>query len=252
MKRPFAFQVLIWIILVLSSCAPSHKRLPSTTPLTVIRPTRIGYAVQVGAFSELKNAANLTRRLQREDLWAFYFKDTSGLYKVRFGNFPSRSEALGKARSLRRRGIIASFYIVRPQSLARILSTEHGKARFRNRLVKTAYSFLGLPYRWGGSSPGKGFDCSGLTMAVYQLNGIALPRSSYLQWRAGRPVTLKNIKKGDLVFFATSGWHRVSHVGIYVGNNRFIHAPGKGKRIKIDSLNNRYFRKHFVGARKYL
>ncbi len=251
-KKAWITPALVTVLLALYSCAPGPVKVSQPVPSLRRRAVRLGYTVQVGAFSRLHNAAVLTHRLQRANLWAFYFKDVHGLYKVRFGNFSSRCSALTTARSLRRRGIITNFYIVTPTPLSRLLSTQKGIERLRSRLVRTAYSFIGLPYRWGGTSPGKGFDCSGLTMAVYWLNGLVLPRSSYQQWKAGTPVQLKDIKKGDLVFFATSGWHRVSHVGIYVGNNGFIHAPGKGKRIKMGSLNNPYFRRHFVGARKYV
>jgi len=118
--------------------------------------------------------------------------------------------------------------------------------------VETAEGFIGLPYQWGGASAEEGFDCSGLTMAVYQLNGLSLPRSSQDQYTMGAPVERAGLAKGDLVFFATKGREKVSHVGVYVGDNRFIHAPGKGKSIRVDSLSDRYFTTRYVGARKYL
>jgi cell wall-associated NlpC family hydrolase len=122
----------------------------------------------------------------------------------------------------------------------------------RNEIVTTAQTFIGVPYRWGGVSPEHGFDCSGLSMAVYHLNGLNLPRSSEAQWEAGSPVNRSRLSKGDLVFFATSGRGKISHVGIYVGENTFIHAPGRNKRIRLDSLSKRYFRRRYVGARTYL
>ena len=247
------FPIVLLCSILLSGCS-TPKRYEKVSPPFLVEKSHIslGYSVQVGAFSGLQNAAQLARCLQTQGIWAFYFKDSSGLYKVRFGNFPSRSFALNRARSLQRRGIIQKFYIIKPEPLARILSTKRGKTKLRNRIVRTAYSFIGLPYRWGGESPGTGFDCSGFTMAVYRLNGLNLPRSSYQQWRYGIPVSEGHLRAGDLVFFGTSGHGKVSHVGIYVGKNRFIHAPSSGKRVKVDSLTASYFRKHFLGARKYI
>ncbi|MBW2182113.1 MAG: C40 family peptidase, partial [Deltaproteobacteria bacterium] len=100
-------------------------------------------------------------------------------------------------------------------------------------------------------SPSAGFDCSGLTMAVYQLNGLRLPRSSAEQYTYGNLISKKDLKKGDLVFFATSGGNKVSHVGVYVGNNKFIHAPSAGKSIHTESLSSRYYKKRYVGAKTY-
>ena len=89
-------------------------------------------------------------------------------------------------------------------------------------------------------------------MAVYQLNGLDLPRTSKEQFSVGGYIRPQHLQKGDLVFFATSGGKRVSHVGIYAGNNSFIHSPSKGKTIRITSLNNKYFMKRYIGARTYL
>ena len=88
-------------------------------------------------------------------------------------------------------------------------------------------------------------------MAVYQLNGLNLPRSSKEQYRAGIPIGKNELKSGDLVFFATSKSKRVSHVGIYTGDNKFIHAPGKGKRIRVSSLSSRYFETRYAGAKTF-
>jgi cell wall-associated NlpC family hydrolase len=118
--------------------------------------------------------------------------------------------------------------------------------------VTTARGFLGIPYAWGGASPSEGFDCSGLTMTVYRINGLILPHSSRTQYKTGTPVSKGRLQKGDLVFFATKRGRRVSHVGIYTGNNQFIHAPGNNKRVRTESLSNSYFRENYVGARTYL
>jgi cell wall-associated NlpC family hydrolase len=113
-------------------------------------------------------------------------------------------------------------------------------------------NYIGVSYKWGGESSDEGFDCSGLTMTVYQLNGLDLPRTSRQQWKAGTAVARNELLRGDLVFFATAGGRRVSHVGVYTGENKFIHAPGKSKRIRLTSLSKSYYRSRFVGARRYI
>ncbi len=212
----------------------------------------LGYTIQIGAFANINNAARLTNSLEKKGIDAYYFVHRSGLYKVRFGNFPTRSAARKVAINLRQSKIIDEFYIVSPESYPVAKQKQYGQQYLRESIIKTAKSFLGIPYKWGGSNPNDGFDCSGLTMAVYQLNGLNIPRTSRQQFNVGEYIRPKHLKKGDLVFFATSGGKKVSHVGIYTGNNSFIHAPSKGKKIRVTSLNNKYFKKRYIGARTYL
>ena len=213
---------------------------------------RMDYAIQVGAFSNLNNAIQLTQNLQTKGLNAYYFVHSTGLYKVRFGNQPSKAMAQKEAEALRRAGIIHEYYIVSPDDYPIAKLGKNGEVYLRNEIVKKAESFIGVPYRWGGSSPKHGFDCSGFTMAVYHLNGLNLPRSSMAQWLAGSPVYRSRLAKADLVFFTPPSGKKISHVGIYVGEGHFIHAPGRGKRIRVSSLSNTYFKRCFVGARTYL
>src|SRR3989339_869787 len=128
---------------------------------------------------------------------------------------------------------------------------ELGEAYNREALVRFAQSFLGVPYLWGGASVETGFDCSGLTMTVYQLNGFDLPRTSREQFAVGNPVDRSSLEKGDLLFFSRGGG-KVSHVGIYAGNGRFIHAAGRGKRIRMDILSKGQYSRIYFGARSYL
>lgn len=228
---------------------PQQRPKPSSTKTEL---ARMGHSIQVGAFSNLGNAIRLAESLERQGLNAYYFRHKSGLYKVRFGDYSSKGAAHGKADRLKKAGFVHKYYIVSPEDYALAKERMYGKAYFRNELVETAERFIGLPYRWGGSSADKGFDCSGLTMAVYHLNGLNLPRSSWAQYRAGDPVRRSALDKGDLVFFATSGGKRISHVGVYAGDESFIHAPGKGKTIRMDFLSNRYYAARYVGARTYL
>ena len=184
-----------------------------------------------------------TEKLRRQDVDAYHFLHPSGLYKVRFGNFPSKKAAVDRAKALYSEGIINDFYIVTPR--------DYSKTHLRDKILQTADSLIGVPYRWGGESVEEGFDCSGFTMTVYRLNGLNLPRSSRSQWNAGVSVGRSELEKGNLVFFRTTSSRNISHVGIYDGNGRFIHAPGKGKKVRRSSLNSRYYKTHYAGARTY-
>lgn len=211
-----------------------------------------GYSVQVGAFSRVENAIRLTDALEGRGLNAYYFLYHTGLYKVRFGDYPSRERALSEAERLRAGGVIEEYYIVSPSEYAAAREGKLGRDYVRREIAATAKSFIGIPYRWGGSSADKGFDCSGLTMAVYHLNGLNLPRSATEQYLAGKPVEQRRLLQGDLVFFATAGGRKVSHVGVYAGEGKFIHAPGIGKPIRADILADRYYAARFLGARSYV
>jgi hypothetical protein len=212
----------------------------------------MGYSIQMGAFSHLANAIRLTASLERQGLDAYYYPHKKGLFKVRFGNYSSREAALLKAEGLMQAGIIHDYYVVSPDNYMSSKQRIRGLPSLRDNILETAQGFIGIPYRWGGASPDEGFDCSGLTMAVYRLNGLDLPRSSKEQYRIGDAVQRKELARGDLVFFATSSRGRVSHVGIYAGYGRFIHAPGKGKKICYGTLSNPYFSSRYVGGRRYL
>ena len=213
---------------------------------------RMGYTIQVGAFANMENAVRLTDVLRRQGLDAYHYLDPSGLYKVRFDNFRTKTAARNRAENMQRRGTIESFYIVKPTSYAAARRYPTGNQQFRDEIVKTARRYVGVPYRWGGESPRTGFDCSGFTMVVYRLNGLDLPRSSRQQWQVGKKISRHQLRKGDLVFFATAGGRRVSHVGIYTGANQFLHAPRRGSRIKTSSLASKYFKSRYLGARSYL
>lgn len=115
-----------------------------------------------------------------------------------------------------------------------------------NNIVRTAERYIGAKYKNGGSTP-FGFDCSGFVMFVYQKNGIDLPREVTSQYYSGRGISLEDAKPGDLVFFQINS-NRISHVGIYTGNNNFIHAPSSGKNVSYASIDNPYWEKRYIGA----
>ncbi len=178
-----------FIALALSAgCAEKAAVVPKepAPPAPEIAP--MGFSVQVGAFTDLHKAVRLTRSLESQGVAAYYFRHDSGFFKVRFGNFPSREKALNKAESLLASGIIEDYYIVGPEEYAVAKARIYGTQGLRDEIVRTSENFIGLPYQWGGASPEQGFDCSGLTMAVYQLNGLNLPRSSRDQYMLGMPI----------------------------------------------------------------
>lgn len=212
---------------------------------------RIGFIIQAGAFAKVENAQRLTDRLNRDNLNAYYFVYREGLYKVRFGDFPSRDAALKAAEDLESKGVIEDHYIVDPANLPLAQIDSRGETYVRESLAATAERFLGVPYRWGGLSLDSGVDCSGLAMSVYRLIGLAMPRTAREQFQWGRRLQSDPFK-GDLVFFDTGGDGDVTHVGLYVGGGRFIHAPGKGKEVRVDSLSNSYYRRCYRGSRSYL
>ena len=243
--------VIFLVVLFVAGC--TGRRLYAPRPKVVEKQlAHMGYTIQVGAFSKVENAARLSNLLKDKGLDATYFVASTGLYKVRFGNFTSKNSAREKAERLKASGTINEYYIVSPDEYAIAKRQTHGDVYVRNELVKTAQSFVGVPYLWGGSSANTGFDCSGLAMTVYQLNGLDLPRSSKEQFEEGTPVNKEDLINGDLVFFATGSKNKVSHVGVYVGDDKFIHAPGKGKNIRVDSMSRSYYKKRYIGGRTYI
>jgi len=113
-----------------------------------------------------------------------------------------------------------------------------------------ARSLLGIRYKYGGNSPNTGFDCSGFVGHVFRHTvGIKLPRSSYAMSHSGQAVGTGDLRTGDLVFFDTQH-SKFSHVGIYLGSDRFIHAPSSGGSVRTENMRDKYWEKHYDGARR--
>lgn len=118
-----------------------------------------------------------------------------------------------------------------------------------NQIIATAKKYIGVPYLWGGTTT-KGFDCSGFVQYVFQKHGISLPRVSADQYYAGTKVSKSNLRPGDLVFFNTNG-RGVSHVGIYLGDGKFIHS-GTTKGVSITNFESSYWTSMYMGARRVI
>jgi cell wall-associated NlpC family hydrolase len=117
-------------------------------------------------------------------------------------------------------------------------------------LSSYALGLLGVRYKFGGSSPETGLDCSGLVQYVFQqVTGVTLPRTAREMSRMGDHVDVADLKPGDLVFFNTRRF-AFSHVGIYLGENQFIHAPRRGRDVEVTTIDKRYWQKRFNGARR--
>jgi cell wall-associated NlpC family hydrolase len=127
------------------------------------------------------------------------------------------------------------------------MQAQHGNA---GSMTSYARSLIGTPYKYGGNSPDSGFDCSGFVGHVFRHSlGIRLPRSSVEISRVGNPVRSNDLRTGDLVFFDTLN-RRYSHVGIYLGDNRFIHAPSGSGSVRVENIMEDHWRLNYNGARR--
>jgi cell wall-associated NlpC family hydrolase len=132
----------------------------------------------------------------------------------------------------------------------KVADRAHDMADRASNLVVNAMGFLGVPYKRGGNSAETGFDCSGFVRAIYeQTVGLLLPRRADQQAAATQVIDKKDLQPGDLVFFNTMR-RSFSHVGIYVGDNKFIHAPRSGAQIRVEDMGVSYWARRFNGARR--
>ena len=120
---------------------------------------------------------------------------------------------------------------------------------FDARVTHTALRYVGVPYVWGGTSF-NGVDCSGFVQAVFEHNGISLPRTADSQFEVGSHVKMADLQPGDVVFFETYTYG-ASHVGIYLGNGRFVHASSSDG-VRVDALSEDYYSSRYLGARRFI
>ena len=120
----------------------------------------------------------------------------------------------------------------------------------RSAIAQIALSMVGVPYRYGGAHPAEGFDCSGLVYYSYSSNGQVVPRTSQAQFDAARKIPLEEAAEGDLLFFRDQ--EKLSHVGIYLGDGQFVHAPSSGDSVRVASVDAPYYQRHLVAVGRLL
>jgi murein DD-endopeptidase len=135
-----------------------------------------------------------------------------------------------------------------PAPAASAGSTRPSSAAPADRAAALAAKMVGKPYKYGGSSP-SGFDCSGLVQYSFKQAGVSLPHNTVQQRSATRLVNVAELRRGDLLFFNQEG-KKYGHVGIYLGDGRFVHAPSSGKSVRSDALSNPYWKKHLTEVRR--
>ncbi len=141
---------------------------------------------------------------------------------------------------------VSNVYLYIPQNLNKAPSGE--KESFEERIRRTALSYLGVPYRWGGLSS-RGMDCSGFVQRVFASNGVFLPRSAEEQFKVGKAISIEELKVADRLYFSSKNG-RIDHTGIYIGNGLFIHSSRSRGGVSIDSLQDPKWRRILVGAKR--
>ncbi|SEQ48327.1 murein DD-endopeptidase [Rosenbergiella nectarea] len=176
----------------------------------------------------------------------------------------SKSSKLAKARITRKKYYAGQKVLARhniriasPHSAAMVMSATHHQKyqKARQTAMNKLMNQLGKPYQWGGTSPHTGFDCSGLVYYAYKdLVKFKIPRTANEMYhlRDAAPVKRNSLQKGDLVFFRIHRRGAADHVGVYVGNGKFIQSPRTGKDIQITDLTGEYWQKHYIGARRVM
>lgn len=164
--------------------------------------------------------------------------------------FRNSSRLQGLTRSVLLAGIASAMLAAAPARASDAQTSEQGAVP-TTQVVLRALSLLGVHYKLGGNSPDTGLDCSGLVRNVFQdVVGMVLPRRSVEMSRAGEAIAdTAQLKPGDLVFFRTIR-KAVSHVGIYIGNNQFVHAPSRNGAVRVDSMSEKYWNHRYVSARR--
>ncbi len=223
----------------------------SGTRVACVRGDRVSIRTKPDATSRRLTMVDDGQRLRivgRQDGWAqiklasgktgWIRDDFVGYTAARVARVERRSTRLASNRRSHRRGSWRH-YSSRPESDAPEASDD---------VIRTAYNYRGTRYRYGASGGG-GFDCSGFTSYVYRKQGVALPHSAAGQFQEGKRVKSGELKPGDLVFFHTTR-RGISHVGMFVGKGKFIHASSAGGRVRVDSLNDGYYQSRYRGARR--
>ena len=175
----------------------------------------------------------------------------SALPQLRVWADQPSSNAVSPALSGFNNGSLQEGSAARPPRISRAMPSTGDRHLTRGQyLARTALSFRGRPYRWGGTSARTGFDCSGLVQAVCAKWGILLPRVAHGQYRMGQSVKKSDLQPGDLVFFKDTYKRGLSHVGIFIGEGRFVHAASAHLGVMVSRLDSGYHLHHWAGARR--
>jgi cell wall-associated NlpC family hydrolase len=159
-----------------------------------------------------------------------------------FGQSPATTPA-----STTTPGVAAA--VAAPSGMTLTAAVANAPSAAAQNAIQVASQFLGTPYHFGGASPATGFDCSGIAQYAYAQSGVTLPRVAADQFKVGQPVDRTQLQPGDLVFFRDSTGY-IHHEGIYLGNDKFLHAPHTGDVVKISSLDDPYYAGQFAGGRR--
>ncbi|MBN1383564.1 MAG: C40 family peptidase [Elusimicrobia bacterium] len=209
------------------------------------------YLIRAGVFKDKASAMNLIVYLASHDYPAsLYFKNN---YKVIVGPYEEKEKAEFVISKLHfYENISAS--LMDESNVDKVMLSEMDldiSGEMLGELINFAFEFLGVNYKYGGMDPEQGIDCSFFMQTVYKSLGTILPRTSRLQFKIGKRIRKNELMPGDLVFFKKYlRGSRIHHVGMYIGNDEFIHASYGARKVTISSLNERYYSKRFVGARR--
>jgi len=213
-----------------------------------------GHFVQAGVFLDKKEAINLQAYLVSREYPANLVFHNS-YWKIFIGPYDDQIKAEFAVNKIAAEDNIkanTADYISDEQVNSKKSEVDVSDEMLGN-LIDTAFEFLGVPYKWGGMDPKKGIDCSYFVQTIYKSFGMVLPRTSNLQFKVGKKVTRDELVPGDLVFFRKyPRGSRINHVGIYIGNDQFIHAALGAGKVTVSSLNETYFKKRFSGAKRQL
>ena len=176
-------------------------------------------------------SSDIVTQLERNASFEIIYTD-NGWYNIRMQS--------GKT------GFVAAQYVTKNSTAANSNASDVAK-----RIASDAYNYIGCRYSYGSSGP-SAFDCSGFTSYLYKRQGYSLPRTSNSQGSYGTYVEKQNLTAGDLVFFSNRSDRKINHVGVYVGNNNFIHASTSVRGVVIDNLGSDYYKRNYVTARRIL
>lgn len=212
------------------------------------------YYIQAGIFVDRESA--VSRQMYLASLGYPVILNANGNYKIIVGPCENKEKADFTMLKLSSEDNISAC-LIDADDAEKITSVNSEEAEVSDEvlgeLVNVAFDFLGVTYKYGGMDVEKGIDCSYFMQTVYRSLGTVLPRTSRLQFKIGKKIKKDELVPGDLVFFKKyPNGSRISHVGMYIGNDEFIHASSGSKKVTISSLNETYFRKRFIGARRPL